>query len=61
MNVNDVCLTRANISKLGIFNTQRPHTGGIKTILNNETSKIEQDLCASRQGEVLQLYVIALV
>ena len=39
---------RAIPSKLGLLNTQRPHTDGIETdtILNDETSKIKGDLCA---------------
>ena len=43
-------VTRANTSELGLFNTQRPHTDGIKpkihTVLNDETSEIERDMCA---------------
>ena len=41
--------SRANPSELGILNTHRPHTVGIKTktdiVLNDETSEIERSVC----------------
>ena len=41
---------RANPSELGFLNTQRPQTDGTTlkkdTVLNDETSEIERDLCA---------------
>ena len=42
---------RAIYIRAGVFNTQPPHTDGIKkrktdTVLNDETSEIERDLCA---------------
>ena len=49
------------------FNTQRPHTDGIKllknTVLNDETSEIERDLCGvgSIGGRCPSSYLIALV
>ena len=52
---------RANPTELGLLNTQRPQTDGTKlktdTVLNDETSEIERDLCAfgSGGGGVTQL------
>ena len=68
-----VYYARANPFELRLLNTQRPHTDGIHlktdTVLNDETSEIERDLCAfgSKGGSVGHSplwnisYIIALV
>ena len=58
--------TRANTPELRLFDTQRPHTDGIKlktdTVPNDETSEIERDLCAFGSiGGCPSSYQIALI